>query len=678
MASPEEKTRALVKAVETLSKAKDLRQEAELVMKPYANWEEFLIPAPLSIAILGELIFISSGQQDFSINLKPPKEGFHHLKFPESFKASLCQVSNQGWGAFNEAHTNMDQIRLLSRGIPQRMKTIVQTLLQEAEVVTALIPSQLKNLQAMTERCVELAKAVNAKFADVIKLIQELLEACLNAKHGYEQELVDVKIALEQAEIRKKSAKEAKKMAEQYHKLMKKQVEESYQHYKKAMDSIPTGWDAVGMEVVTNLNQILGNLSVEFTRMLAMRQGIVREGADRNAGGEQTVVTPFIPASIICSKSAELLTFATSLKNLLDGHGGLKVSMILDKNTGEVKTRWVTTNLQRLKASIDKEADCEAKAKAQVICQVGLDICQQLEEMASSEGGLGQVGHSLLSEINQLHKNAAEFDSYSKSYTRSPAFSPKPPNLSKLAAAESLGLENAHLKVKQSQEALKATREEYQKSFENFKKQNEELAEILCTMRSYQVKEVDFDTAREMLIKGLNALGKLKEQWEKMIQFFQMISNLIGSCLAWSVKDFVDTVESTTKISAYTFNAFTADIVYGYIFNASSVAQLVVMISETYMEVSQKYLMERISSLGRILTMEPNHPALATERVTLAEGCDAAQKAVKELVLEKKEEFLRSLDAREEAVEREMRTLLPGKEGGVELKELSVEEDDFI
>uniref|UniRef100_A0A670HMZ0 Uncharacterized protein n=2 Tax=Podarcis muralis TaxID=64176 RepID=A0A670HMZ0_PODMU len=426
-------------------------------------------------------------------------------------------------------------------------------------------------------------------------------------------------------------------MAERYHHQMREHVEESFQQYKKAMESIPTGWDAVGMELVTTLTQTLSAFSVEFTRMAAGRQGSPGEAAGMGSGEGLARMFPFISASVICSKSAELLTFATSLKNVLDEHGGLKASMIVDEKSGEVKTEWVKKNLQRLRDSIEKEEGCDPKVKAQEICQGGLDICQQLEKVASAVGGLGSVGKSLLDGIHQLHKKALEFDSYSKAYTRSPAFSPKPPNVSKMGEAVSSGVENARLKVQQSRETLKATREEYQRSFENFKKQNEELAEILCTMRGYQVKEVDFDTARKMLIKGLEALGRVKEQWEKMVRFFQMISNLIDSCLVWSVKEFSDTVDGAQKISSYSSKAFTADLVYGHVFNASSMAQLVGMISETYTLVSEKYLMERVSSLGRLLAMEADQPSLAAERAALAEGCDAARKAVKELVLEKKQ-----------------------------------------
>ncbi|KAJ6652935.1 hypothetical protein lerEdw1_010293 [Lerista edwardsae] len=676
MASPKETSPALVKAVETLSKGQDVRKETELLMKPYANWEEFLMPAPISIAILGELVFISAAQGDFSINKLPPEGGFQHLKYPESFKASLCQVSNRGWAAFNEAHVNMDQIRLLSSGIPEQMKTIVRTLFQEAEVLAALLPNQLKNLQAVTEQCGGLAKAVRAKFTDVIALIQELLEACLNAKQGYEKELEEVQVALEQAKIREKSAQEAKEMAEKYHQQMKEQVEESFQQYKEAMDSIPTGWDAVGMELVTTLTQTLGTFSVEFTRMLAGKQRGFGATAGEGGGEGITGTFPFISASVICSKSAELLAFATSLKNLLDGHGGLKAPLILDERNGEVKTEWVKKNLQRLRDCIEREEGCDPKARAQEICQAGLDICQQLKDVALSVGGVGAVGKELLNGILRLHKKASEFDSYSKTYTQSPAFAPKPPNVSKMGEAASSGVENARLKVQQSREALKATREEYQRSFENFKKQNEELTEILCAMRRYQVKEVDFDTARKMLIKGLEALGRVKEQWEKMVRFFQMISNLVESCLLWSVKDFADTVDGAQRISSYSSKAFAADLVYGHVFNASSMAQLVAMISETYTLVSEKYLMERVSSLGRLLAVETDQPSLAVERATLAEGCDVAREAVKELVLEKKAEFERGLEARAEAIEKEIRAALPANgDAEKELRELSLEEE---
>ncbi len=60
---------AISKSTQSLTTAEDMRNETQLMMQPYANWEEYLTPAPLSIAILGELVFISSSTDSLSIKI---------------------------------------------------------------------------------------------------------------------------------------------------------------------------------------------------------------------------------------------------------------------------------------------------------------------------------------------------------------------------------------------------------------------------------------------------------------------------------------------------------------------------------------------------------------------------------------------------------------------------------
>ncbi|KAM9119109.1 uncharacterized protein ACDP82_015598 [Pangshura tecta] len=428
MADEAGKSQALVKAELTICKAQDVRKETELRMKSYANWEEFLMPAPISIAILGQLVFISAGQGDFSINKNPPKDGFKHIKYPESFKASLCQVSNQGWVAFNTAHVNMDQIRLLSMSVPGRMKAIVKILFQDTETVNAMLPTQLKNMKAVADDCKDLAQGVKDKYSDVIYLIQELMEACLNAKKSYEDELKDIQIALRQAQIKEKAAKEAQKLAEQYHDQMKQQVNESFNQYKEAMKAIPTGWDAVGMTVVENITNGLSNIVTGFTSMFTGKGG--KMGAGKMIGSAVAGLEEFnhgsvMPALNIFAKSEMLLTFATQLKELSDEHDGLNMEKVVNEKTQEVDTNWLKDNFLELKSSIDTENMCEPKNQAQEICTSGLRICEQLEKMALSQNKGQEEAKSLVEEIKRLYQRASEFDSHSKSSVGSPAFTVK-------------------------------------------------------------------------------------------------------------------------------------------------------------------------------------------------------------------------------------------------------------
>lgn len=93
----------LNKAFVDANSGQDKSETALLMMSSSINWADFLTPAPMCIALLGQLMLIST-EKDFSLKKQEPLGGFKNMKYPESFRASLVQVSNAGWRAFNEAH----------------------------------------------------------------------------------------------------------------------------------------------------------------------------------------------------------------------------------------------------------------------------------------------------------------------------------------------------------------------------------------------------------------------------------------------------------------------------------------------------------------------------------------------------------------------------------------------
>ncbi|KAI4895785.1 hypothetical protein NFI96_007810 [Prochilodus magdalenae] len=161
----------IAKTCQSLTTAEEMRNQTRLVMQPYANWEEYLTPAPLSIAIMGELVFISS-KTDFSINKNPPKDGYKYIRYPDSFQACLMQVCNSDWWAFNEAHKNMDQIRLHNMAVPDYMKTAVKILFQgNDDVVEAHLPDQLENIRVIADDCLVLADTTEKSGSVMMSLI---------------------------------------------------------------------------------------------------------------------------------------------------------------------------------------------------------------------------------------------------------------------------------------------------------------------------------------------------------------------------------------------------------------------------------------------------------------------------------------------------------------------------
>ncbi|KAF5890074.1 myosin-2 heavy chain-like [Clarias magur] len=454
----------------------EMRNQTQLVMQPYANWEEYLTPAPLSIAILGELVFISS-KTDFFINKNPPIDGYKFIRYPGSFRACLMQVCNSGWGAFNEAQKNMDQIRLHTMAVPDYMKTAMKILFQDNdEIVQALLPDQLENIRVIADDCLDLANATEKRFSDVVNIIQELLEACVNAQHFYGEELDDIKRKLEEAKMRKQSSLETMSHSTKEMQDMETQRKKAHNAFFIALDSLP------------------------------MRHSLF--------------------ASIFRTKA--------------------------------------------------------------------------------------------------IQKESA----------------------------------NAKFRIEQCRDELNKSREIYEKSVEQMKENQKELTEILVTMRNCEVKEIDFNTTIQMLVRGMDAMGRVKEQWENMVGFFQMVSNIVKISLTRTLRDFASTSQKTQSLSDNA-KLFTKDLLYNQVLQATNIASLIHMISATYTEVSKKHLMDHVSSLGKLMAMDKEKQEFRFERFQLRNSCDEAQKAILRLVLKNKQEFESKSAARLEKLSHELLTILP-------------------
>lgn len=88
------------------------------------------------------------------------------------------------------AHKNMDQIRLLTAKIPNHLRDAVKLLIHGADFeLEEMLPIPLGAIHDTANKCLALATAVENKFNYVMRLKEELLEACVSAQGRYEEEL---------------------------------------------------------------------------------------------------------------------------------------------------------------------------------------------------------------------------------------------------------------------------------------------------------------------------------------------------------------------------------------------------------------------------------------------------------------------------------------------------------
>lgn len=654
----------IAKTTQSLTTGAEMRETTKMLMQPNANWEEYLTPAPLSIAIMGELVFISSSE-DFSINENPPQGGFKYIRYPTSFRACLMQVCNSGWQAFNEAHKNMDQIRIHTGAVPDYMKTAVNILFNASdEVIKSVLPNQLDSIRDIAEECVILAEGVEKKYLDVIHLIQELLEACVNAKHFYGDELEKVKMKLEEAKLREQTATQLKERSKKAMEELSKELDDAQDAYKSAMNTIPSGWEMIGMDLVEGITSGITAIMNGFTFRMSKSGTADQPPA---ACGEGGAAVDEVAQMRVCSKSEEMLQLTGRLKNFVrDGKIDWR-NLYDQKNKSCTKAIWILGQFDRINQELLNLPFHKQREKALSICQDSIYICEEMETYSPERMWDVKQTKDLVKKINKVHKDALAFDSKSKKILGSPALTPKPPMMfreqssSGNASASQRASDNARYRIELSREQLKHTRESYQKSVENMEKNERELTEILCEMQNCNIKEIDFETTIKMLVKGLDAMGRVKEQWEKMVRFFQMVSNIVKTSLSKTMKNFVTTCDNSKKLG-YNDKLFNKDLLYNQAFQASNIASLVHMISGTYTEVSSKFLMDRVSSLGKLMAMDSSKPEFHQERLMLQESCQEAQRGILQLVVKNKKEFERKTGKRIEKIEYELKAVLPAAE----------------
>ncbi|XP_076149451.1 uncharacterized protein LOC143133587 [Alosa pseudoharengus] len=622
-------------SVHNLITAAEVRDTNMMLMQPNANWEEYLTPAPLSILIMAELVFISSND-DFSISKNPPPGDFKYIRYPDSFRACLMQVCNSGWDAFNKAHKHIDQIRIHTATVPNYMKEAVKILINGSdEDIETLLPLQLEQICTIADECEMMTSDVENQYTDVINLIQEMLEACMNALNHFNREELEMgKMKLEKIQTREKSSTEVTEWSKKAMEAMSKQVDEALNMYKKSMETMPSGWDMVGMDFFEALKSLVQSVSMLIFAPERPDYSAGQATAYQNTEDENV---DLITQMKVYSKSGEILS-----------------AELYDQKNKCTKTTVTQSQLQRISEELEKMTESKLSQHVLLLCKRGINICNDFATYSPEKMLNEKITKQLIKEIEDLHDDVLRFDSDSKTTLKHPAFNAIPPTMPKaesnspgLQSASQRAAENARFRIEQS-------RNLYERSVENMKRNQKELTEFLVEMQNRKVKEIDFDTTIKMLVKGVDAMGRVKEQWQKMVGFFQMVSNSLGN----TMDNFVQTANETKKLS-YDSKLFAKYLLYNQAFQASNIASLVHMISGTYTEVSNKYLMDKVSSLGKLMAMDKKKPEFMQERLKLQESCQEAQDGILQLVLKNKEEFERKTDARIAELESGLKAILP-------------------
>ena len=141
---------------------------------------------------IGQLTLVAAAT-DFK--LLPPRDGFKHVRCPDSFRATIIQLVNAGGLALNRSYANFDEIRLRSATVRPNVNDIVQLLVGFEEntpegnmrALERYLPNQIRRLERTIQACLDRTRETDAAFAALLDLANEVEQACHLTQGAYEE-----------------------------------------------------------------------------------------------------------------------------------------------------------------------------------------------------------------------------------------------------------------------------------------------------------------------------------------------------------------------------------------------------------------------------------------------------------------------------------------------------------
>lgn len=544
----------------------------------------------------------------------------------------------------------MDTIRLYSANVPGQVKKVVRTLVSGSkEDVKDILPIELRKIEKNASESLELAKAVESKFENVMHLTGELLEVSSAAKGHFQKTQEELQMKREIALTKEKSVREEIERAKEEQDKLTKQVKEAKAQWEKAVDSMPSGWDLVGMQFVEGITKAFTSAAETVISAVATR-GMNSSSAPSHADPNLRV-DPSEKQS--AKRVSKLPTHALVKAELMKVCSAKLVEVLAtfqDKSNGGEPAKDIKKTRNEME-SLQKDWSTEQESKDDQeglkLLSRGLEICMEAEKELEDLNLSNDKMKKIAKRASKLKDDIFKFCTKVQTKVQTNPFYTKPPRQARNMA-----------------DPAKSTRS------------NKELSKVLQSLVEFSPEKIaNFDQIRETLIKGIKALASVRERWQKLVEFFQCITNIIKVCQKESLTSFVEyskVAQERRLTKGYTDTDFMRDLIYEQVSQANKTSYVVWSISNTYVEVSRNHLMSRLASLGHLIALDPekDRATIEAKRIELLEGSQEAERAIMQLVSEAQNTFHEKVGERIKQFEEEMEKVLP-PEDPARIKEIN-------
>merc|ERR1712110_861004 len=675
---------------------KNLKEDRQLYLQKQFNAIEKILPAPLAINLLSQIVLISAVYTDFEVIC--PIGGCQHLDYPDSFKSSLLQLSYGAYDAFNAAHVNMDVIDRLMRSLPGEVRFALTTLLTGSdEDIQLILPDQMAELKRIAEQSRNRAQTTVDAFNLVKEILEELIAGGKVTESDSTNKAAEVAIQISAAEKRKQVYEERKKELKETKEKVRKELEEAEEKYVEALDNIPDGWDMLGL-------QVSESLSNTFTKLVDFIPGILKDvskaasvagkvvnfvpatiekigewalgGEPKTDGSHSTVEKPdntlaFPRCNLVPAKGIRVtitqeqkvgLDFVTAVTNMQFTTEALReyIDTIFEGEEdnlslapdAEQKTITLKKLLKENKDQIENTGvnsfPMAMKGTAVTFYRKMFSFMDKVIEMSKSRSALTK---DFKKQGRDLYDNGECFHTWLIRLLDLPPVTPKVPFQENKVEEKSVTerhSENAKRRVEEWKEQMEEKENAFKIASNDLLIVSHNITEKIIALAAFDATRATLNEVLEVLEESLEKMNKLQAHWLEIREFFQLIENMVDTDVAAKVDRYVDLLDKGQSASLRKKSYF-KNRIFEYIQDININGFLVQKLSTTYMDISDKYILPPVRKLGQML--ESDKKESNRLRTQIAAETKKASTEMSLILKDQQSTFLNSMKERRDELE---------------------------
>lgn len=687
------------------------RKDQEIYSQKQFDAIRKILPAPLAINLLSQIILIAAVYPDFEVIC--PSGGCKHLNYP-SFKTSLLQLSYGAYDAFNSAHVNMDIIDRNMKALPNQVRFALITLLQGSEEdIGLLLPDQLKELRRIAQTSRDSAHATVENFTAVKEILEELLAGGKVTEKESTDKVKELDLKISNAQRRKENLENEKKDLKARKKEIKKNLELAEKNYEESIDKIPSGWDIIGLNFGDNLEKSFSNIINAVTGNVGNQAGQA-DPADKTKTPlnqtEPSVKFPgcgLAPATdtdvpAITEEQKVGINFADAvsnmhltiqfleeyIKNVFDRPTKDKLSLVANaEKLTETTKKLLLPNKDQIESTAPNTVPITMKSTAMTFYRKIFNLMDKVIETSKNRDVKPEDFKSLYNKAKDLQKSGQCFNTFVNRLLNLPAIKPETPfkanqNQTKKKSVSEQAVETAKYKVELWKERMDEQEKAFEKASNRLLIVSFNLTTKINELERFNASKATLGEVLEILDKALEKLSKLQTYWLEIREFFQLIQNMVDEEIANKVENYVNLLDNGSKSRNLRKKVYYKNRLYEYIQDINTNGYLVRKLSKTYLDVSNTYILPPVRKLGQMI--EADIEESKRLRVKIAKETKTASAEMSRILKTQQREFLDSMKKRRDELEAIYEPIMKNlpeerqKEIENEVKEVSQDSRDFF